>query len=410
MMALDNALATPGGMRVLGSDVDLGKVDLDAYIVAGSNDHIVDWRNAYRSTQLLGGESRFVLSTSGHIQALINPPEARQPLELPDRRGNPPDTADWEAAALTHRGSWWPDYIAWLEPRSGDARARAEEARQPRPQGDGQGARHLRHGGMTHAEPEPVPPGRWWGDHVGETRWLLEAARLAVDPVWLGAAAFRAATAAAWCSSPASGSATTPSRRSRPGCGGSATAPRSAGSSPTRLLRAWARTGRAAGRRAPWPIAAARGDHRPQSRRPLRAGGGGAAARTRLPRRVTRSRPAGDVPLQRADPGRRRRDAAGAATDGSRPARRSASPTAAGARSPTAFWAPFPDDRVRLTSIYSKGDGVVRWQAQLVPYAECVEVTGSHVGLSSTARATGRSRRRSELAPGLPKRPVASLV
>jgi triacylglycerol lipase len=42
---------------------------------------------------------------------------------------------------------------------------------------------------------------------------------------------------------------------------------------------------------------------------------------------------------------------------------------------------PFPQDRVRLTSIYSKGDGVVRWQAALVPYAECIEVTGSHVGL-----------------------------
>ena len=45
------------------------------------------------------------------------------------------------------------------------------------------------------------------------------------------------------------------------------------------------------------------------------------------------------------------------------------------------FWAPFPSDRVRLTSIYSKGDGVVRWQAQRVAYADCVEVTGSHVGL-----------------------------
>jgi hypothetical protein len=43
--------------------------------------------------------------------------------------------------------------------------------------------------------------------------------------------------------------------------------------------------------------------------------------------------------------------------------------------------APFPTDRVRLMSIYSKGDGVVRWQAQIVLYAECVEVTGSHVGL-----------------------------
>lgn len=42
---------------------------------------------------------------------------------------------------------------------------------------------------------------------------------------------------------------------------------------------------------------------------------------------------------------------------------------------------PFPDDRVRLTSVYSKGDGVVRWERQVVPYANCVEVTGSHVGL-----------------------------
>lgn len=45
------------------------------------------------------------------------------------------------------------------------------------------------------------------------------------------------------------------------------------------------------------------------------------------------------------------------------------------------FTAPFPTDRVRLTSVYSREDGVVRWEAAVVPYAECVEVTGSHVGL-----------------------------
>ena len=45
------------------------------------------------------------------------------------------------------------------------------------------------------------------------------------------------------------------------------------------------------------------------------------------------------------------------------------------------FTAPFPEDSVRLTSIYSRGDGVVRWEAAIVPYADCVEVTGSHVGL-----------------------------
>jgi polyhydroxyalkanoate synthase len=123
-MALDNALATAGGMRVLGTEVDLGKVDLDTYIVAGSNDHIVDWRNAYRSTQLLGGDSRFVLSISGHIQAMINPPtgwagtESRSSYRIAET--NPPDTPDWETQAVMHRGSWWPDYIAWLQARSGE--------------------------------------------------------------------------------------------------------------------------------------------------------------------------------------------------------------------------------------------------------------------------------------------------
>ncbi|HEY6890778.1 MAG TPA: alpha/beta fold hydrolase, partial [Solirubrobacter sp.] len=119
MMALDNALAQPGGMRVLGTGVDLKEVELDAYIVAGSNDHIVDWRNAYRSTQLLGGDSRFVLSTSGHIQALINPPKRDSRSSYRIAPANPPEVEAWEAAAVTHGGSWWPDYDVWLAAHAG---------------------------------------------------------------------------------------------------------------------------------------------------------------------------------------------------------------------------------------------------------------------------------------------------
>jgi hypothetical protein len=66
------------------------------------------------------------------------------------------------------------------------------------------------------------------------------------------------------------------------------------------------------------------------------------------------------------------------------------------------FWAPFREDRVRLTSIYSKGDGLVRWQAQLVPYADCVEVNGSHVGLvfnRKSHRAIAEALAAPELAP-----------
>jgi poly[(R)-3-hydroxyalkanoate] polymerase subunit PhaC len=119
-IALDNALARPGGAEVLGSPVDLGAVDVDSYIVAGMRDHIVPWENAYRSTQLLGGTTRFVLSTSGHIQALVNPP-------APDSRSSyriatdHPETAQafLEQAAKVP-GSWWPDYAEWLATRSGE--------------------------------------------------------------------------------------------------------------------------------------------------------------------------------------------------------------------------------------------------------------------------------------------------
>jgi polyhydroxyalkanoate synthase len=120
MLAHDNAMTRPGDFAVLGTPIDLGKVDVDSYIVAGSTDHIVPWRNAYRTTQLLGGEPRFILSTSGHIQALINPdvPDSRSSFRVAP--SNPESTSDWEAEAVTKRGSWWPDYVEWLRARSGE--------------------------------------------------------------------------------------------------------------------------------------------------------------------------------------------------------------------------------------------------------------------------------------------------
>lgn len=66
------------------------------------------------------------------------------------------------------------------------------------------------------------------------------------------------------------------------------------------------------------------------------------------------------------------------------------------------YRAPFPADRVRMTSIYSKGDGVVRWEGCVVPYADCVEVTGSHVGMvfnRKAYRAIAAALARPELTP-----------
>jgi poly[(R)-3-hydroxyalkanoate] polymerase subunit PhaC len=120
LTALDNGLTHPGDVEVLGTPIDLGAITLDSYAVAGLNDHIVPWENAYRSAQLLGGSKRFVLSTSGHIQALVNPPspESRASYRVTD---DPREDAEtWVGETDVKRGSWWPDYVAWLTERSGE--------------------------------------------------------------------------------------------------------------------------------------------------------------------------------------------------------------------------------------------------------------------------------------------------
>ena len=73
-VAIGNGLTEPRKVTMLGTPVDLSTVTVDSYITAGIADHLCPWQACYRSTQLLGGESRFVLSTSGHIASLVNPP------------------------------------------------------------------------------------------------------------------------------------------------------------------------------------------------------------------------------------------------------------------------------------------------------------------------------------------------
>ena len=116
--AAGNALAKPGALTVLGREVDLGQVDLDSYVVAGVADHICPWQSCYRGGQLLGGKSRFVLSTSGHIAALVNPPDSKK-SRYQARDDVTADPGDWQQAAQTRQGSWWPDYADWLAERSG---------------------------------------------------------------------------------------------------------------------------------------------------------------------------------------------------------------------------------------------------------------------------------------------------
>lgn len=118
-MAVDNALTKPDAITVMGVPVDLGKVTVDSYVIAGIADHITPWENCYRTTQLLGGTSRFILSTSGHIAALVNPP-GNPKASFHTNDDTSLDAKSWLKGAETHQGTWWTDVSLWLAERSGE--------------------------------------------------------------------------------------------------------------------------------------------------------------------------------------------------------------------------------------------------------------------------------------------------
>jgi polyhydroxyalkanoate synthase subunit PhaC len=117
-----NGLAHPGTLKVLGTPVDLGAVTCDAYIVAATTDHIIPWTGAYQATQLLGGNTEFVLSSSGHIQAIVNPPGNKKSSYLTRAGAPPPDAGAWRDSATQHAGTWWDHWLGWLGEHSGDQR------------------------------------------------------------------------------------------------------------------------------------------------------------------------------------------------------------------------------------------------------------------------------------------------
>jgi len=116
-----NLFIKPVAITILGTPIDLSQVTCDKYVVAGVTDHITPWKGVYNTARIFGGKTNFVLSSSGHIQSLINPP------------GNPkakfylnpqlaPDAEQWLAGAQAHSDTWWEHWRQWLAARSGDKR------------------------------------------------------------------------------------------------------------------------------------------------------------------------------------------------------------------------------------------------------------------------------------------------
>lgn len=115
---LDHRLTTPGRMTVLGETVDLGKVGSDCYVLAGISDHITPWQGVFNTSRHLGGRNTFVLSSSGHVQSLINPPGNAKAKYFIGAE-SAVTAEDWLAGAQAASGTWWEHWQDWLAARSG---------------------------------------------------------------------------------------------------------------------------------------------------------------------------------------------------------------------------------------------------------------------------------------------------
>src|SRR5262249_670621 len=112
-MYLENRLVQPGGITLAGEALDLRDIDLPIYQLSPASDPIRPWKSTYALSKLVRGPYRFVLSGSGHIAGVINPPAMNKYYYLTNAQ-NPPSTEDWLAGAARYAGSWWPDWAAWV--------------------------------------------------------------------------------------------------------------------------------------------------------------------------------------------------------------------------------------------------------------------------------------------------------
>ncbi len=118
-LSLENSITRAGGLTVLDTPIDLSQIKTPTYLVAGIADHIIPWENAYKTVHLYGSDPKFVLSTSGHIAALVNPP-GNEKASFQTNPANPDTPQEWLEGASKKRGTWWDDWSEWLGERSGD--------------------------------------------------------------------------------------------------------------------------------------------------------------------------------------------------------------------------------------------------------------------------------------------------
>jgi len=117
---LNNNLVKPNALAIAGVPIDLATIHVPLYQVGAEDDHITPWRQTFRINGYVTGEKRFVLSSSGHILGIVNPPVTPPKRHFQVGRAHRGETAEaWLAGAERHEGSWWQDWTAWLGSRCG---------------------------------------------------------------------------------------------------------------------------------------------------------------------------------------------------------------------------------------------------------------------------------------------------
>jgi polyhydroxyalkanoate synthase len=133
-MYLENKLVEPGGITLAGVALDLRKIKTPIYIVSTRDDHIAPWKSTYAAVNLYNGPVKFVLSGSGHIAGIVNPPAAKKYGYWTNAK-TPENPDQWLDGAEKHEGSWWPDWDKWAKRNAGEKNVPARQPGQGKPGG-----------------------------------------------------------------------------------------------------------------------------------------------------------------------------------------------------------------------------------------------------------------------------------
>jgi polyhydroxyalkanoate synthase len=125
----DNLLVVPGAISVDGTALDLTKVMTPSYVQAGREDHIAPLASVWKLTEHFAGPLRFLLAGSGHIAGVVNPPATGKYQYWTSEEAQP-SLEDFLANATATKGSWWPDWEAWLRALT-PATVKVKGARRP---------------------------------------------------------------------------------------------------------------------------------------------------------------------------------------------------------------------------------------------------------------------------------------